>query len=138
MNIHSLVFSLWYLRYWCLWQQDIFRICVAFLRKIIRQTCLGRYIIWLFDNNRPTWIQAVNSHCRTSIFEDEFKFKCVSEEIYIHISIQNIVLTFVSGTLPGNINMKVSPNIWNWSTFQTTSLYALQVHRQFQRENLYT
>ena len=77
---------------WCLWQQGISRICVVFLWIIIRQTCLGRYIISLFDYN---------------------------------------------GTLPGSVNMEVSPNIWNRNTFRTTNLYILRIHRQFQRWKLY-
>ena len=32
------------------------------------------------------------------------------------------------GTLPGNVNMEVSFNIWNRNTFRITSLYALRVH----------
>ena len=31
----------------------------------------------------------------------------------------------------------ISPNIWRRNTFQTTNLYELRVHRQFQRRNLY-
>ena len=79
-----------------------------------------------------------SNHCRTSIFEEEFKFQYVREGIYIHIAIQNINLTFFqSGTLPGNVNMKASPNIWNRNTFWPTSLHALGVHRQFERGKLY-
>ena len=45
MNTHILVFLLWYLCYWCLWQQDISRICVMFLRlnprSLLRETDLS-------------------------------------------------------------------------------------------------
>ena len=34
------------------------------------------------------------SHCRASIFEEEFKY--VKGDIYIHIASQNIILTFLS------------------------------------------
>ena len=35
-------------------------------------------------------------HCRTSIFEEEFKFKYVRGDIYIPIATQNIILAFLS------------------------------------------
>ena len=45
MNTHILVFLLWYLCYWCLWQQDLSRICVMFLRlnprSLLRETDLS-------------------------------------------------------------------------------------------------
>ena len=59
MNINILVFSLFRLCCWCLWQLDISTRLVEFLWIIIRQTILGRYIISLFDYNIPTWIQVV-------------------------------------------------------------------------------
>ena len=72
-----------------------------------------------------------SSHCRTSIFEEEFKF--LRRDIHIHIATQNI-LTFLSkwhfvwkckyGGLP--------PDIWSRNTFRTTSLCTLGVHRQFE------
>ena len=37
-----------------------------------------------------------SSHCRTSIFEEEFKFQYVKGDIHIHIATQNIILTFLS------------------------------------------
>ena len=74
-----------------------------------------------------------NRLCRTSIFEEEFKFQYVIGDIKIHIATQNIILTF----LPGSVNMKVSPNIEKRNTFQTTRMYALRVLKQFQRRNLY-
>ena len=78
-----------------------------------------------------------NSRCRTNSFE-EFKFQYVSGDIHIHIATQNTILTFSqSGTLLGNVNIEVSPNIWNRNTFRTTNLYALGVHRQFERQKLY-
>ena len=42
-----------------------------------------------------------------------------------------------SDTLPGSLNMEISPNIWNRNTFRTTSLWALRVYWQFQRRKLY-
>ena len=73
------------------------------------------------------------SHCRTSILEEEFKFKYVRRDMYIHIATQNNK----SGTLPGNVNMEVSLNIWNRNTFQTTILYALGVYRQFEKRKIF-
>ena len=120
---------------WCLWQQDISG-CVVFLWIIIRQAFLGRYIISLFDYNRPTWIQAV-------IVEEVF-LKNLNFNIWGYIMIIFILphkISFwhfcQSGTLPGNVNMEVSPNIRNRNTFRTTRLYALGVHRQFERQTLY-
>ena len=76
-----------------------------------------------------------NSHCRTSIFEEEFKFQYVRGDIHIHIATRNMLLTVCqSGTLPGNVNMKVSPNIWNKNTFR--NLYASRVNIQFKRQKL--
>ena len=40
-----------------------------------------------------------------------------------------------SDTLPGSVNMKASPNVWNKNTFQITRLYSLWVHRQFKDES---
>ena len=37
-----------------------------------------------------------SSNCRTSIFEEEFKFQYVRENVHIHIATQNIILTFLS------------------------------------------
>ena len=56
---HSLWTYLWHLCYRCLWQQDMSRIYVVFLWIMIRQIFWGRYTISIFDDNRPTWIQAV-------------------------------------------------------------------------------
>ena len=71
-----------------------------------------------------------SSHCRTSIFLEEFKFQYVRGDIHIHIATQNIILIFCqSGTFPGSVNMEAFPDIWKRYTFQTTSLYALLVHR---------
>ena len=46
------------------------------------------------------WLQQTNmslsSHCRTSIFEEEFLFQSVRGDICIHIITQNIILTFLS------------------------------------------
>ena len=36
------------------------------------------------------------SHCRTIIFEEEFKFQYVSLDDHIHIATLNIILTFLS------------------------------------------
>ena len=60
-----------------------------------------------------------SSPCRTSIFEQDFKFKYVSGDIHTHVATQNIILTFLwqSGTLTGKINMEFSPNIWNRNSF---------------------
>ena len=78
-----------------------------------------------------------NSRCRTNSFE-EFKFQYVRGDIHIHIATKNTILTFSqSGTLLGNVNIEVSPNIWNRNTFRTTNLYALGVHRQFESQQLY-
>ena len=45
MSTHILVFLLWYLCCWCLWQKDISRICVMFLRlnprSLLRETDLS-------------------------------------------------------------------------------------------------
>ena len=35
-----------------------------------------------------------SSHCRTSIFIEEFKFQYVREDVHIHIATQNIISTF--------------------------------------------
>ena len=72
INIHILVFSLWYLYCWCLWQQDI-------INKWLSNPFLGRYIISLFEYYRPS------SHCRASIFGEEFKFQYVRGDISILI-----------------------------------------------------
>ena len=37
-----------------------------------------------------------SSHCRTSIFEEEFKFQYVRGEIHNHVATQNIISTFLS------------------------------------------
>ena len=79
-----------------------------------------------------------SSHCRMDIFEEESKFQYVRGDMHIHIATQNLIFTFCqSGTLPRNVNMEVSPDIWNSNTFRTTSLYVLGVHRQFERQKLY-
>ena len=136
MNIHILVFSLWYICCWCLWQQNISRIYVLFLWVIIRQIFLGRDIISLFDYNRPTWIQAVIAeqvHLQKNL---NFNMKWRGD-IHVYVATKNITLTILtSETLPGNVNMGVSSNIWNRNTFRTTSLYALGVYKQFQRRKL--
>ena len=78
-----------------------------------------------------------SNHCRTSIFEEKFKFQYARGEIHVHIATQNLFLTFLSsGTLPGYVNMEVSPNNWNRNILRTTSLYKLGVHGQFQRRKL--
>ena len=97
---------------------------------IIRQNFLGKYIISLFDCNRPTWIQEV-------IGEKEFKIQHVRETSMFILPHKTFWNFCQSGTLPGNLNMKVSPDIWNINTFWTTSLYALVVHRQLKRQKLY-
>ena len=75
-----------------------------------------------------------SSHCRTSIFQEQFQY--VRGDIQIHIATQNILTFCQSGTLRGNVNMEVSPNIWKRNTFWATSLYALEIYRQFQRQKL--
>ena len=74
-----------------------------------------------------------SSHCRTSIFEEEFKFQYVSGDIHVHITTQNIILTFQSNTFPDKVNMEVFPNILDRNTFRATILFAWGVHRKFQR-----
>ena len=112
------------------------RICVVFLWIIIRQTCLLRYIISIFIYNRLTWIKAV-------IVEQVFLKKNLNVDMWgeTSISILPHKTSFwyfcQSGTLPGSVNMEAFPNIWNRNTFGTTSLYALRVHRQFQRRKLH-
>ena len=112
-------------------------ICVVFLWIIIRQTCFGRYIISLFDYNRVTWIQAV-------IIQQVFLKKNLNFHMQGKTSIFILLhkISFwefcQSGTLPGSLNMEVSSNIWNINTFWTTSLYALRIHRQFQRWKFYS
>ena len=77
-------------------------------------------------------------HCTTIILEEVFQFQYVRGDIHIHIATQTITFKFFqSGTLSGSVNMKKNPNIWNRNTFQTANLYALRVHRQFQRKKLY-
>ena len=112
-------------------------------------------ICWVSMNNNQTnlfgrvyhftfRLQQINmnpsSHCKTSIFEEEFKFQYVRRDILIHIVTKNIILTWhfscQSGTFPVKVNMEVSSNIWNKNTFCATSLSALGVHRQFQRRRL--
>ena len=66
-----------------------------------------------------------SSYCRAIIFEEEFKFQYIRRDIHVHIVTQTFLHFCQSRTLPGSINMGVSPNIWNRSTFQTTSLFAL-------------
>ena len=80
----------------------------------------------------------LSSHCSTGFFEEKFKLQYVKGDILIHIATQNLIWHFCqSGTLCGNVNMEVFPNIWNKNAFGTTSLYALVVHKQFQRRELY-
>ena len=107
----------------------------TYLEYVLFQTCLGRYIISLFDYNRPTWIEAV-------IVEKEF-LKNLNFNIYGETSIfilphKTLFWHFCQNvTLLGSVNMEVSPNIWNRNTFRITSLYAVRVHRQYQRQKLY-
>ena len=55
-----------------------------------------------------------SSHCRKSIFQEEFKFQYVRGE--------NIILIFLSKWyFTCSVNMEVSPNIWNRNSFQTTN-----------------
>ena len=54
-----------------------------------------------------------SSHCRTSVFEEEFEFQYVRGDIHIHIATQKCR----SGIFPGNISRQVSPNIWNINAF---------------------
>ena len=73
-----------------------------------------------------------SSHCRTSIFEEEFKFQYVRGEVHIHIATQNIILTFLSKCrFAWQCKYGSLPNIWNRNTSRTTSLYALGDNRQF-------
>ena len=128
MNIHILVFSWWYLCCSCLWQQGISRICIVFLWIITRQTFFGRYIISLFDYNRPTWIQAV-------IAEQVF----LKKNLNFNMQVETIILTLPhktsfwyfcqNATLPGNVNKEVCPNMWKRNIFWASSLHALGVHR---------
>ena len=75
-----------------------------------------------------------SSHCRTSIFEEEFKFQYVRGGIHFHIATQNTILTFLSNWhFAWQCKYKSLPNIWDRNTFRTTGLYELRVHRQFQR-----
>ena len=37
-----------------------------------------------------------SSHCRASIFEEEFKFQYVRGDIHIHIATRNMILIFLS------------------------------------------
>ena len=77
-----------------------------------------------------------SSHCSTSFFEEEFKFQYVRGDIHIHIATQNLIWHFCqSGTLCGNVNMEVFPNIWNKNAFGTTTLYALVVLSSFKDES---
>ena len=134
MNIHTLVFFFWFLLLVML--MTAIHKYVLFLWIIIKENCLGRYIISIFDYNRPTWIQVViveqvvlrknlnsNMSGKTSLFilphETSFWHFCQS------------------GTFPGSVNMEVSHNIWNRNPFKTSSVYALWVHRHFQRQKLY-
>ena len=54
-----------------------------------------------------------SSHCRTSVFEEEFEFQYVRGDIHILIATQKCR----SGIFPGNISRQVSPNIWNINAF---------------------
>ena len=59
-----------------------------------------------------------SSHCRASIFEEEFKFQYVRGDIHICIGTQNIILTLLLNViLPGNVNREFCPNIWNRNIF---------------------
>ena len=79
-----------------------------------------------------------SSRCRTSIFEEEVKFKYIRETFIFILPHKTSFWHFCqSGTLPSSVNTKVSANIWNRNAFRTTSLYALRVHRQFERRKLY-
>ena len=134
MNIHVLVFSLWYLCYWCWRQQDISTVYTVFLWIIIRQNVLARYIIPLFDRNRPSWFQAVileqvllKKNLHFNMWEETSIFKLQHKPSFWHFC--------QSGTLPGKVNIDVFPNIWKRNTFWATSLYALRVNRQFQRKH---
>ena len=71
-----------------------------------------------------------NSHCKASIFEEEFRFQYIRGDIHIHSYCHtNIILTFLSEwNFACSVNMEVFPNIWNRNTFQTTSLCALRVY----------
>ena len=77
-----------------------------------------------------------SSHCKTNIFEEEFKFQYVRRDIHIHVATQNIILNFCqSGTLLGNVNMEVLPNIWNRNTFRTTSCMNMESLSSLKVEN---
>ena len=124
---------------WCLWQQGISRICVVFLWIIVRQAFLGRYIISLFDYNRPTWIQAVIAVFVEKVFlKKNLNFNMQGETSIFILPHKTSFWHFCQkGTLPSSVNMEVLPNIWNRNSFLPTSLYALRVHRLFQRRKLY-
>ena len=133
MNIHVLIFSLWYLCYWCWWQQEISRICAVFVWIIIRQTFLGMYIITLFDYNRPTWLEAVI--VEQLFLEKNLNFNKQGETSIFVLPHKASFWHFCqSGTLPDEVNMEVSPDIWNINNFWATSLRSFGVHNLFQRQ----
>ena len=95
---------------------------------------MGRYIISLFDYNRATWIQAVIVEL---VFLKILNFNSKGRHPYSHCHTKHhFDIFYQSGTLPGNENREVSPNFWNRNTFWASSLYAMGVHRQFQKRKL--
>ena len=95
---------------------------------------LGGYIISFFDYNRPIWFQAVI--VGQVFLEKNLNFNMSGETSICILSHKTFWDFSQSGTLPGKVNMEASPNICSRNSFWATSLYALEVHRQFQRQKL--
>ena len=110
-----------------------------FLWITIRQTCLGRYIIF---------------HILTTIVQHESKqplrnkYFCRRIEIsvckgthpysYFHLPFKRSYWQFLSKwNFAWRCKYGIFPNIWERNTFQTTNLYVLRFYRQFQRRKLY-
>ena len=88
-----------------------------FLWIKIRQTFLGRYIISLFDYNRPTWIQAL--FVEQVFFKKNLNFNMQGDTSMFTLPHKTSSWHFCqSATLPGNVNKKVCPNIWNRNIFE--------------------
>ena len=50
-----------------------------------------------------------NGHCRTRMFEEEFKFQYAMGDIHVQIAIENILTFCQSCTLSGNVGYGI-PN----------------------------
>ena len=96
---------------------------------------MGRYIISLFDGNRPTGIQA--AIVEQVLLKKNLNFKMWGETSTFILRHKALFWHLCqSGTLPGKVNIEVSSNIWHRNTFLATCLYAFGAHRQFQRLQL--